>query len=436
MIPDDLQIDGHPLDDKQRTALVACTDRSRRVVGVTGPAGTGKTSLIRAVTHVLTEAGYTVGLGAPTGKAAKRIKEATGIPAQTFHRMLEFTSPGEPDPKTGKPVWVSYPQRNRAKPLQYDVVIGDEYAMVHKELHGDIVGAIKPGGRLLTFGDNNQLQPIEKNPVDAKSPSKFTEILQKFDGIVLDTLHRTGSGSVIADNARRILRGMAPVRGAGFTIDYTSQPVDAVLKFIRGREDLFRHVDNQIITPTNVSWCGQYKLNVAIQSQVQPHTKGWYELARHEWDSKRPVRVRVGDKVVVNKNLYSINCNDGTMGVFNGETGLIQAIDTGGLIEIDLGDRVCILPPQMAIEVGGQVRTIYPHRELGLAYALTTHKCQGSEYKEVIYVMNKSQTVMLCKPNLYTGITRARQQVHVITDLASMTRSCTQAASAMADVRW
>ena len=436
MTPDALQIDGNPLDEKQRLALVACTNRARRVVGVTGPAGTGKTSIIRAVTYVLTEAGFTVSLAAPTGKAAKRIKEATGIPAQTFHRLLEYTSPGEPDPKTGKPVWVSYPQRNRGRHLQCDVVIGDEYAMVNKELHGDIVGAIKPGGRLLTFGDNNQLQPIEKNPVDAKTPSKFTEILQKFDGIVLDTLHRTGAGSSIADNARRVLRGMAPVRATDFSIDYTSQPVDALLKFIRGREDMFKHVDNQIITPTNISWCGQYKLNVAIQSQLQPHARGWYELARHEWDAKRPVRVRVGDKVVVNKNLYSINCNDGTMGVFNGETGIIQAIDTGGLIEVDLGDRVCILPPQMVIEIGGQVRTIYPHREIGLAYALTTHKCQGSEYGEVVYVMNKSQSMMLCKPNLYTGITRARQQVHVISDLASMTRSCTTGAPPVDAMRW
>lgn len=423
--------DGKPLDNQQRVAVMACTDRSRRVVGVTGPAGTGKTTIIRTVTHVLTDAGYSVALAAPTGKAAKRIKEATGIPAQTFHRLLEYTSPGDPDPKTGKPVWVSYPQRNRMKPLLYDVIIGDEYAMVSKELHGDIVGAIKPGGRLLTFGDANQLQPIEQAAVNAQTPSKFLEILSKFDGITLDTIHRTGSGSSIADNARRVLRGMAPVRHDDFTLDYTNQPVQAVLNYLRGKEDEFRETNAQIITPSNVSWVGQYKLNVAIQSQLQPHRTGWLELARHEWDSKQPVRVHVGDKVVVTKNLYSIASNDGTLGVFNGETGIIRDISQYAEIEVDLGDRVCVLPPQMVIEIGGQVRTIYPHRELALAYALTTHKCQGSEYAHVVYVQNKSQLQLLCRPNLYTGITRARERVHVVTDMPSMARSCSSVQAAL-----
>lgn len=424
-------VDGKPLDDKQRVAVMACTDRARRVVGVTGPAGTGKTTIIRTVSNALTEAGYSVALAAPTGKAAKRIKEATGIPAQTFHRLLEFTSPGDPDPKTGKPVWVSWPRRNRGSPLLHDVIIGDEYAMVNKELHGDVVGAIKPGGRLLTFGDANQLQPIESDAINARTPSKFLEILAKFDGITLDTIHRTGTGSSIADNARRVLRGMAPVRHDDFTLDYTNQPVQSVLAYLKGKEDEFRDTDAQVITPTNISWVGQYKLNVAIQSQLQPHRTGWMELARHEWDAKQPVRVHVGDKVVITKNLYAINCNDGTMGVFNGETGLIRSINEWAEIEIDLGDRVCMLPPQMVIEIGGQVRTIYPHRELALAYALTTHKCQGSEYAHVVYVQNKSQLQLLCRPNLYTGITRARQRVHVISDMPSMARACSFLQSAL-----
>jgi exodeoxyribonuclease V alpha subunit len=424
-------VDGLPLDDKQRMAVVACTDRARRVCGVTGAAGSGKTTIIHTVTNALTEAGYSVALAAPTGKAAKRIKEATGIPAQTFHRLLEFTSPGDPDPKTGKPIWVSYPQRSRKRPLEHDVIIGDEYAMVNKELHADVVGAIKSGGRLLTFGDANQLQPIEQTALAAKTPSKFLEILDKFDGITLDTIHRTGAGSSIADNGRRVLRGMAPVKHDDFTLDYTNQPVQSVLAYLKGKEDEFRETNAQIITPTNVSWVGQYKLNVAIQSQLQPHRTGWLELARHEWDAKQPVRVHVGDKVVVTKNLYSINCNDGTAGVFNGETGIIRAISQWAEIEVDLGDRVCVLPPQMLIEVGGQVRTIYPHRELALAYALTTHKCQGSEYAHVVYVQNKSQLAMLCRPNLYTGITRARSRVHVVSDMAAMARACSATQSAL-----
>lgn len=411
-------------DAKQTEAIDACIDRTRRVVGVTGRAGSGKTTIIRLVHRALTDAGFSVEVATPTGKAAKRVQEATGIRAQTLHRLLEFSSPGEPDPKTGKPVWVSYPKRNRGKPLECDVVIGDEYAMVNKELHGDVVGAIKPGGRLLVFGDAHQLQPIEQSPIDSKTQSKFLEILTKFNGITLETNHRTGTGSGVADNASRVLRGMAPVKRDDFTLSYTNQPVNEVLAYIKGREDQYRGTNAQIITPTNISWVGQYKLNVAIQSQLQPYSKGWYELARHEWAAKQPVRVRVGDKVVVTKNLYSVACNDGTTGVFNGETGLIKDIDVHGDIEIDFGDRIAVLPPVMLIQVGEATRTIYPHRELALAYALTTHKCQGSEYAEVVYVMNKSQFQMLSRQNLYTGITRARERVHVVTDMASMARAC------------
>lgn len=410
------------LDDQQHDAVRACVDRTRRVVGVTGKAGTGKTTIIRHVHRILTDAGYSVALAAPTGKAAKRIKEATGIQAQTFHRLLEFSSPGEPDPKTGKPIWVSYPKRGRNNPLDVDVVIGDEYAMVNKQLHGDIVAAIRTGGRLLTFGDVNQLPPIEDG-VAAKSPSKFTEILEKFHGITLQTIHRTGAGSGIADNGSRVLRGMAPVRKPDFTIDMTNQPVNAVTSYVREYMDDFRSIEHQIISPTNISWVGQYKLNVAVQSLLQPYSSGWLELSRHEWQAKQPVRVRVGDKVVINKNLYSVPTNDGTMGVFNGETGIIRDI-RGSDIEVDLGDRVCVLPPMMVITIGESTKTIYPHREIGLAYVLTTHKCQGSEYGRVLYVMSKSQTMQLNRYNLYTGITRARQHVHLVADMHSMSRAC------------
>lgn len=413
-------------DPKQDEAIAACCDTKRRVVGVTGPAGTGKTTIIRRAYDALTNAGYTCKIGTPTGKSAKRVQEATGLPAMTFHRLLEFTSPGEPDPKTGKPRWVSVPQRDRNKPLECDVVIGDEYAMVNQETHGDIVAAIRPGARLLTFGDVNQLAPIESDPALAKQPSKFTEILTKFNGIVLDRIYRTGEGSGIAENGRRVLRGMAPVRQDDFTITYTPTPVDAIMKLVREDREVFRSPDNQIITPTNITWVGQYKLNIAVQSLMQPSGKGWFALDRHEWDAKKPVNVCVGDKVVITKNLYSINTNDGSMGVFNGETGIVRRIDfKTGDIEIDFGDRIAVFPPVMKVQIGERFQTIYPHREIALAYVLTTHKCQGSEYGHVVYVMNRSQSMQLNRHNLYTGITRARKHVTLITDMFSMTRACT-----------
>lgn len=413
------------LDPKQREAIDACLDRSRRVVAVTGKAGTGKSTIIKVAAEELEKAGFTVGLAAPTGKAARRVREVTDRPAVTAHMMLEYTSPGEPDPKTGKPTLYSSPRRHRSRPLPYDVVVIDEYAMINKDLHADIVGAIKPGGRLLTFGDVNQLAPIEQDPVNAKTPSKFKEMLEKFHGVTLETIHRTGEGSGIADNGSRVLRGMAPLRKPDFTMDVTNQPVNSIMAYIKEHKDEFRGVRHQIITPSNITWVGSYKLNVAVQSMLQPSSKGWFPLARHEWESTKPVNVCVGDKVVVTKNLYSINTNDGGMGVFNGETGIVLRIDTKTAdIEIDFGDRIAVFPPMQKVEIGGAVRTIYPHRELALAYVLTTHKCQGSEYDAIVYVMNRSQVKMLNRYNLYTGITRARKHVHMVTDLPSLTRAC------------
>jgi exodeoxyribonuclease V alpha subunit len=419
-----ISLDVGGLDERQAEAVRACVDPTRRVVAITGKAGTGKTTIIRHVHDLLTRAGYTVKVGAPTGKAAKRVKEATGIQCTTFHRLLEFTNPGERDEKSGAYIWSSHPKRHRGNPLDADVVIGDEYAMVNQELHGDITSALKPGGRLLVFGDANQLPPIEPSVIQAKQPSKFTELLAKFQGITLETIHRTGAGSGIADNGSRILHGFAPLRRDDFTIDMTPVPVDRLMAHLRTTTVNYNSLDNQIITPTNVSWVGQYKLNATIQSMLRPHETEWFELARHRWDETKPVRVCIGDKVVINQNLYSVHCNDNTQGVFNGETGIIAGISKWAEIELDLGDRIAVLPPEQIVRIGSSVKTVFPHREIGLAYALTTHKCQGSEYRSVVYMMNKSQFRQLNRYNFYTGVTRARQHVHLITDMQSMARAC------------
>src|SRR5690606_29136416 len=124
-----------------------CIDMSQgnRIVPVTGVAGTGKTTIIRIVYNELREAGYSVVLCAPTGKAAKRIYEATGIPALTIHRLLEYPHPGERDEKTGKALATTDPKRNRGNPLPHDIVIADEYAMVNLEVHSNLVHALKSG---------------------------------------------------------------------------------------------------------------------------------------------------------------------------------------------------------------------------------------------------------------------------------------------------
>jgi len=140
------------LDTEQQLGLALCMDMSKRLVAITGAAGTGKTTLLKTGYKEYTDSGYSVKLAAPTGKAAKRIEEVTGFPASTVHRLLEFSHPGEVDEKTGKVYGDSVPKRNMNNPLDCDVLFVDEYTMVNQNLHRDILDAMKPGSILRCFG--------------------------------------------------------------------------------------------------------------------------------------------------------------------------------------------------------------------------------------------------------------------------------------------
>lgn len=410
------------LDGKQQEAISRCCDVKQRVVPVTGKAGTGKTTIMKSVYDALTEAGYNVALAAPTGKAAKRIQEATGISATTFHRLLEFTHPGERDEKTGKPYGFSYPRRNRENPLEIDVVLGDEYAMVNHENHRNIFDALPPGGSIRVFGDVNQLKPIESISTLSAKPSPFSDLLERFKGIVLDTNHRQNAGSGIAENGERIIKGFCPVRRPDFDIHITDSPVrvleDKCMELLFDHGISFATTDNQIITPSNKSWVGTQKLNAALQRVYQPHEDGWHDIPRHKW-IKEKMRMRVGDKVVVTQNQYDL-------GVFNGETGLVEEITEYGEIAINLGDRTVVIPPVLEVTLrNGATTTVDPRKDIDLAYALTTHKTQGSEYKRVIYVLNSSTFFVQTRSNFYTAVTRAREHASVITDAKSFQYSVT-----------
>src|SRR5262245_4229588 len=199
-------------DELQEQAIVlACS--SERLVAITGQAGTGKTTIMREVHKQFTENGHTVALAAPTGKAAKRISEATGIAATTIHRLLEFTHPGDPDEKTGKPVRESRPMRNEHRRLEQSVVLVDEYSMVNHRLNRQLIDAMPAGSVLRTFGDLNQLPPIEELSVSQGPPpehSPFFEHVNKFPSVKLKNIYRQGDGSDIVVNAHRILNRMCP----------------------------------------------------------------------------------------------------------------------------------------------------------------------------------------------------------------------------------
>lgn len=434
---------------KQLDAIQACCDVTNRIAAVTGPAGTGKTSLMKAVHSNLTEAGYSVACATPTGKAAKRVQEATGIPASTGHRLLKFSYPGERDEKTGKVLGVSLPRHDRQNPMPYDCVLVDEYAMVNHELHRSIIDALKPGGRLCVFGDVNQLPPIEQAEINKKKATPFTELLNKFRGVRLDHNFRQEEGSDIAGLGMSILNGkyqevLKYIRGDRETSGtITDRPTEALKQYVLESGIDFATIRNQVIVPMNKSWCGTHKLNALLKQFIGPESDMCMELPRHQWDAANAVIINVGDKVIYNVNCYDIrpfsdqyepdeDAEDGRKFVppsphhqiFNGETGIVTDISDFGEITIDLGDRSVMLPPEIQYEAkDGGTRSFDPRRDLFLAYAITTHKSQGSEYDNTVYLLNKSTKYAQNRPNFYTAVTRARKHCHIITDQPSLTHS-------------
>lgn len=448
------------LDAKQLEAVEACCNLSNRIVAVTGDPGTGKTTIMRLVYQTMVDAGYTVVLCAPTGKAARRIREATGLKAQTIHQLLEYTHPGEPDPKTGKPVRETYPKRDATNRLEYDIVLCDEYSMVNKELHSNLFHAMKFGGAVRVFGDVNQLQPIEQDERLRLQPSPFMNLLSKFTSVRLDKNHRQAEGSGVAANCARIVEGKIPQRNDEFQLVFTDKPdsrlMELVLEALEDGVD-YSTLQNQIISPAVKSWVGTAKLNPLLQRLFVDGNVTWHVMPRHAWD-KTPLRIRVGEKIVFTSNNYDLRQesdrwetklhswpedyeptpDEDPLGyttrsyipprdidqIFNGETGIVQDVDDFGVVAVDMGDRVVHIPPEIeTTNREGNVVTFDPRKDIQLAYVITTHKAQGSEYQHLIYVLNKSTRYNQNRRNLYTGVSRARRTVQLLTDQVSLTHS-------------
>lgn len=428
-------------DEKQKQAIDLCTDLTKRLVAVTGEAGTGKTTIIKEVykrlikyieTHKSEfikqkkisqyeyEQGVTISfnpedyivLVAPTGKAAKRIYESTGIPAMTIHRLLEYPSPGEIDEKTGKALEPTTPKRDRKNPIKQKIVICDEYAMVNYELHRNLVDALPCGGIIRMFGDCNQLPPIEELEILKNKPSQFLEMLSKFPSVILDKIHRQENGSTIIENAHKINKGIMPLKADDFLIKFTSDtklPTEYLLEIIDNDPEFYTG-NKQIISPSKNSWVGTEKLNAMIQMRrFSDKVDEGFPIERQKWDKIQDFYLYIGDKVIFMKNNYDL-------GVFNGETGIVTDIKLYGDVTIDFGDKVVSIPTSQMLNIYGKTVEYNPQKDISLAYVITTHKSQGSEYKEVVYILDRSLIYNCNRKNLYTAITRAREKVQIITD--------------------
>jgi len=433
------------LDVEQQRAVDLCADVTKRLVSITGQAGTGKTTIIKQTCDLLEANNITFAIAAPTGKAARRIREATGYQASTIHKLLAFNRP-ELDEETGVATSVTAPAFTRTNPLPYRVIIVDEYAMVATGLHRDLVAAIAHGAGLRVFGDIRQLPPIENNDL-ADPTSPFSKCLAMPNTVTLHNIYRQAEGNGIIEASQRISNGQWFTSNPDVQMmmgDAVLHSLYSVLAFADGPD--WKSLDNQIISPARKSDIGTVRLNSILQARFNPEMIKRIELPRNKWEKNNRCFIAVGDKVVCNTNSYDLRdyderyteyTNDGiglmhsfmpcpeTKQMLNGEVGRVLDIDDYGVIEIDFGDRVVELPPRIN-EFNMRKRYHFhydPRKAIDLAYALTTHKCQGSQYDNIAYIMASCAFFNLSRPNFYTGLTRAAKHATIISDQRSFATS-------------
>lgn len=387
------------LSMEQETAVIMCCDFSNTIASVTGGAGTGKTLVLGQVWKELRRRGRGIVLAAPTGRAAKRIEELTNIRAKTIHRLLEFPMPDDITDDENP----NEPRRNREKPLDERVVVIDESSMLSPTLFRQLMDALPNGGVIRFFGDNNQLPPVE-----AGIPP-FIDVLERFPKVELSFNFR--NEDLILGNAIRILRGSIPLRNQRFEILYTDNPVTTLIEFAT---KAFMKDDHQIIMPTRKGSYGTMRVNPAVQARLNK-SRDFIRLDRYD-ENEAMLAIRPDDKFLWIKNDYKMN-------LFNGEMGTIDWVDNEhGSLGLVVGDREVEVPARAKYYNAniGQVVNYDPRKQIELGYAVTTHKAQGSEFDTVIYCMSQRAPYLLDRRNFYTAVTRAKNQVIIITDRRAM----------------
>lgn len=389
------------LEPLQRKAVTDCAKSG--VYVLSGGPGTGKTTTINTIINYFEEEGYEIFLAAPTGRAAKRMTETTGHEAKTIHRLLENSGLSSEEA-------LAQFNRNEENPLEADIIIIDEMSMVDIHLMKALLSAIEPGTRLILVGDVDQLSSVGPGEV-------LRDILEseKFSGIKLEKIFRQDENSHIISNAFKINNG----EDIDFTVKYEDfflmekndpeQICDLIEKLLKN--NIANHfgldpLETQILTPMKNGKLGVSLLNKVLQARLNPPSANKKEYTRGD------TVFRTGDKVMQIKNnyeqeweiigLHNIAIDKGN-GVYNGDLGRITAIDT--------------YMKNISVLFDDGRETVYTYEqaeELELAYAITIHKSQGSEYPVVIIPILSGPRMLLTRNLLYTAVTRSQQCVILI----------------------
>jgi len=388
---------GIQLSELQRAAAQAALEHG--VLVITGGPGTGKTTLINCIIRLLSREGQVV-LCAPTGRAAKRMTEATGVEAKTIHRLLEYG--GEEGAFA----------RDENNPIEADCLIVDEMSMVDLLLMRGLLRAVDPGTRLILVGDADQLPSVGAG-------NTLGDILQSgcIPSVRLTEIFRQEGGSRIVINAHRINQGELPLlngKGTDFFFEKQinfAQAAQTIVDLVAQRLPKYLKLDEdekvraiQVLAPTKKGECGVWALNKLLQERLNPPAPHKPSLTYGE------TVFRLGDKVIQVKNDYQIewkrrifNGWDDGQGVFNGDVGFISEVDPEEhtlTVVFDEDKHVTYQTAQL--------------EELELAYCLSVHKSQGSEFPAVVMPVVGGPPMLLTRNLFYTALTRARQLVVLV----------------------
>ena len=378
----------------QRQAIVDALENG--VMLLTGGPGTGKTTVVRALLHIFSSMDFHIALCAPTGRAAKRLSESTSCEAKTIHRLLEYGG------EDGKGMRF---HRDETNLLEENVIIVDEASMVDNNLMSDLLRAVKPGARVIIIGDADQLPSVGAGNV-------LRDLVEcgRFSTVCLTEIFRQAQKSLIVTNAHAINHGEKPrldVKDNDFFYLPREKDRDIAqtvaqlyqIRLPRTYGELAVK-GTQVICPSRKGETGTENLNVILQSAVNPPSP---QKREHRY---RECVFREGDRVMQVRNNYDVEWerDDGTVGtgIFNGDVGTVTRINPGAEnMEIRFEDRHVVYEFSML-------------EDLEMAYAVTVHKSQGSEYPIVILPMGTTPPMLLSRNLLYTAVTRAQNMVILV----------------------